>query len=241
MKACGKKLGIKKTKKIFLYTGAEISAIDEIQNDDMLYVSCGEAFYKNAGPVETGQETFHVSVLGSGGVGKSAITLRFVRDFFVKDWDPTIEDAYRKTVDVDDKLCMLEILDTAGQDDFESLRPQWMMDKDGYVFVFALDSAASLAQLEPFFELHKQINEGKTVPIVLAGNKKDRVEADPSKREVTEEEARAVARRYGAAYIEASALKPENIVETFELFVREVRKVRSPTVAPERRRICTLL
>ena len=37
-----------------------------------------------------------------------------------QDWDPTIEDAYRKAVDVDDKLCMLEILDTAGQEDFES-------------------------------------------------------------------------------------------------------------------------
>jgi small GTP-binding protein len=63
-----------------------------------------------------GQETFHMSVLGSGGVGKSALTLRFVRDYFVKDWDPTIEDAYRKAITVDDGLCMLEILDTAGQD-----------------------------------------------------------------------------------------------------------------------------
>lgn len=63
-----------------------------------------------------GQETFHLSVLGSGGVGKSALTLRFVRDYFVRDWDPTIEDAYRKAITVDEGLCMLEILDTAGQD-----------------------------------------------------------------------------------------------------------------------------
>lgn len=57
-----------------------------------------------------------MSVLGSGGVGKSALTLRFVRDYFAKDWDPTIEDAYRKSITVDEGLCMLEILDTAGQD-----------------------------------------------------------------------------------------------------------------------------
>ena len=108
-----------------------------------------------------------MSVLGSGGVGKSALTLRFVRDYFVKDWDPTIEDAYRKSISVDEGLCMLEILDTAGQDvsvpackcdddfcrwgslgswwqDFESLRGQWMMDKDGYVFVYSMDSRISL-------------------------------------------------------------------------------------------------
>lgn len=106
----------------------------------------------------------NISVLGSGGVGKSAVTLRFVREYFVKDWDPTIEDAYRKPVNIDDDSCMLEILDTAGQDvsycatharesyatgeswlqDFESLRAQWMMDKDGYVFVYSMDSRGSL-------------------------------------------------------------------------------------------------
>jgi small GTP-binding protein len=96
-----------------------------------------------------------------------------VRDFFVDHWDPTIEDAYRKAVDVDATQCQLEILDTAGQDDFESLRPQWMMDKDGYIFVYSMDKEQSLAELNPFFELHEQINERKHVPIVMVANKKD--------------------------------------------------------------------
>ena len=61
------------------------------------------------------QESYIIPVLGSAGVGKSAVTLRFINDTFVEDWDPTIEDAYRKPVDVDGKTCMLEILDTAGQ------------------------------------------------------------------------------------------------------------------------------
>jgi hypothetical protein len=113
-KAASKKLGIR-ARRVFLASGAEISDVDELQNNDTLYVSQGEPFYKALGPA-SGQETFHLSVLGSGGVGKSALTLRFVRDYFVKDWDPTIEDAYRKAITVDDGLCMLEILDTAGQD-----------------------------------------------------------------------------------------------------------------------------
>ncbi len=58
-------------------------------------------------------------MFGAGGVGKSALTLRYVRDFFVKGWDPTIEDAYMKTVEMDDGTkVQLEILDTAGQGDF---------------------------------------------------------------------------------------------------------------------------
>ncbi len=217
-KAAGVKLGIK-AKKVYLSTGAEVQEVDEMQNNDLLFISQGEPFYKTVGG-GSGQETLHVSVLGSGGVGKSALTLRFVRDFFVKDWDPTIEDAYRKTVDVDDKLCMLEILDTAGQDDFESLRPQWMMDKDGYIFVYSMNSAESLAQLQPFFDLHAQINEGKNVPIVLVANKRDVVEKQPAKLEVSSEQGRKAAAEHGAQYVETSALTGEGVGDVFESFVR---------------------
>lgn len=227
-RVASKKLGVR-AKRVFLASGAEIQDVDELQNNDTLYVSQGEPFYKTAGS-SGGQETFHVSVLGSGGVGKSALTLRFVRDYFVKDWDPTIEDAYRKTLDVDEKLCMLEILDTAGQDDFESLRAQWMMDKDGYMFVYSMDSRVSLHELQPFFDLHMQINESKRQipPIIMVANKKDLVEQDPSRRQVSSEEGRRIAQSYHAKYIETSALTGANVNEVFETLVREARKRSAP-------------
>ncbi|KAI9910086.1 hypothetical protein PsorP6_010132 [Peronosclerospora sorghi] len=76
-----------RAKRLFLSSGAEISDVDELQINDTLYISQGEAFSKSLGPAN-GQETFQMSVMGSGGVGK------------VQDWNPY----------------MLEILDTAGQD-----------------------------------------------------------------------------------------------------------------------------
>ncbi|CAI8013879.1 Ras-related protein Rap-1b [Geodia barretti] len=57
---------------------------------------------------------YKLVVLGSGGVGKSALTVQFVQGIFVEKYDPTIEDSYRKQVEVDGAQCMLEILDTAG-------------------------------------------------------------------------------------------------------------------------------
>lgn len=57
---------------------------------------------------------FILLVLGSGGVGKSALTVQFVQGIFVEKYDPTIEDSYRKQVEVEGQQCMLEILDTAG-------------------------------------------------------------------------------------------------------------------------------
>ncbi|PIK50414.1 putative ras-related protein [Apostichopus japonicus] len=57
---------------------------------------------------------YKLVVLGSGGVGKSALTVQFVQGIFVEKYDPTIEDSYRKQVEVEGQQCMLEILDTAG-------------------------------------------------------------------------------------------------------------------------------
>ena len=107
---------MKQAKLVFTENGTEVNNIDEISANSLLYISTGEPFFRNTDKGQPHQEGISVSVLGTGGVGKSAITLRFVRDFFAKDWDPTIEDAYKKAVDVDGKPCKLEILDTAGQD-----------------------------------------------------------------------------------------------------------------------------
>ena len=54
--------------------------------------------------------------MGGGGVGKSSLTIRLVTDNFLDEYDPTIEDSYRKQVSIDDKPVLLDILDTAGQE-----------------------------------------------------------------------------------------------------------------------------
>ena len=65
-------------------------------------------------PIHNKMREYKIVVLGSGGVGKSALTVQFVQGIFVEKYDPTIEDSYRKQVEVDGQQCMLEILDTAG-------------------------------------------------------------------------------------------------------------------------------
>jgi small GTP-binding protein len=57
---------------------------------------------------------YKICVLGDGGVGKTALTIQLCSNHFVEEYDPTIEDSYRKQVVIDDESCLLEILDTAG-------------------------------------------------------------------------------------------------------------------------------
>jgi hypothetical protein len=141
--------------KLFLASGAELERLDQLRNNDRLYVSSGEPFFKQTESADS--SLIRISILGGGGVGKSAITLRFVRDFFVQNWEATIEDAYRKTMKVDGEAVTLEILDTAGQEDFSTLRAQWMMDKEGYIFVYSLVDRESVEQLHSFIELLEQV------------------------------------------------------------------------------------
>lgn len=68
-------------------------------------------------------------VLGPGGVGKSCLTIRFVQGKFITEYDPTIEDSYRKQVNVDGVPYLLELLDTAGQEEYAAMRDQVLLEQ----------------------------------------------------------------------------------------------------------------
>jgi len=59
-------------------------------------------------------EMWNLVVLGEGGVGKTSIVTKFVNYIYNEMYSPTIEDSYRKQISVDEKVTMVEVLDTAG-------------------------------------------------------------------------------------------------------------------------------
>jgi small GTP-binding protein len=60
------------------------------------------------------QREYHIVVLGAGGVGKSCLTAQFVQNVWIESYDPTIEDSYRKQIEVDGRQCILEMYVFAG-------------------------------------------------------------------------------------------------------------------------------
>ena len=81
---------------------------------------------------------YKMIVLGDGGVGKSALTIQFISNYFVEEYDPNIEDCYRKQAVIDGEVCRLDILDTAGQVrgsiDWENGKEGEMSRKLAYLF-----------------------------------------------------------------------------------------------------------
>ena len=64
--------------------------------------------------------------------------------------DPTIEDSYRKQVTIDSETCLLDILDTAGQEEYSAMRDQYMRTGQGFLMVYAITSRSSFEELVGF-------------------------------------------------------------------------------------------
>ncbi|KAI9636300.1 P-loop containing nucleoside triphosphate hydrolase protein [Dioszegia hungarica] len=95
---------------------------------------------------------FKITVLGDGGVGKTALTVQFTMSSFVEAYDPTIEDCYRKQWVVDDQPCLLEVLDTAGQEEYTALRDQWIRDGEGFLIVYSITNRRTFERLDRILE-----------------------------------------------------------------------------------------
>ncbi|CAK9819466.1 Ras-related protein M-Ras [Anthophora quadrimaculata] len=141
--------------------------------------------------------TFKLVVVGDGGVGKSALTIQFFQKLFVTDYDPTIEDSYIQHTQVDKQWCILDVLDTAGQEEFSAMREQYMRKGDGFL-----------------------VKDRDVYPMLLVANKVDLIHL----RKVTEEQGRDLAHRLGIPYIETSAKDPPlNVDAAFHEVVRIIR------------------
>jgi len=147
---------------------------------------------------------YRLLVLGSAAVGKSTLTLQFVQNVFVELYNPTVEDSYRKAVTIDDEMILLDILDTAGVEDFSAVRQHYMKTGHGFLCVYSITSKYSFTQVAQFHEDILQIKDSAYAPIVIVGNKCD-MEAQ---REVPTDVGRKYADRFGIPFFffETSAL-----------------------------------
>ncbi|KAI9310782.1 small G-protein Ras2 [Zopfochytrium polystomum] len=174
---------------------------------------------------------YKLVVLGDGGVGKTALTIQLCLNHFVETYDPTIEDSYRKQVVIDDESCILEVLDTAGQEEYTALRDQWIRDGEGFLLVYSITSRSTFQRIERFKEQLVRVKDSDYVPMILVGNKCDMV----GERLVSKEEGQFMARRLQCEFLETSAKTCVNVERAFYNVVRMIRAQRgnAPRRAPQ--------
>jgi len=162
---------------------------------------------------------YKLVVVGAGGVGKSALTIQLIQNHFVDEYDPTIEDSYRKQVVIDGETCLLDILDTAGQEEYSAMRDQYMRTGEGFLIVFAVNNAKSFEDITAYREQIKRVKDAEEVPMVLVGNK-----CDLPTRSIDMQQARDAATHYQIPFVETSAKTRMGVDDAFYTLVREIRK-----------------
>jgi len=180
---------------------------------------------------------YKLVVLGSGGVGKSALTVQFVQGIFVEKYDPTIEDSYRKQVEIDGTQCMLEILDTAGTEQFTAMRDLYMKNGQGFVLVYSIIAQSTFNDLPDLREQILRVKDKDDVPMVLVGNKCDLTD----QRVITTEQGEDLARKFGCAFLEASAKTRVNVDQIFHDLIRQINKHSPPPKKEKKKGGCMIL
>ncbi|GBB97044.1 hypothetical protein RclHR1_02900007 [Rhizophagus clarus] len=163
---------------------------------------------------------YKLVVVGGGGVGKSALTIQFIQSHFVDEYDPTIEDSYRKQCVIDDEVALLDVLDTAGQEEYSAMREQYMRTGEGFLLVYSIVSRNSFEEISTFHQQILRVKDKDYFPIIVVANKCD-LEME---RQVSGHEGRELAKQFNCRFIETSAKQRVNVDEAFYNLVREIRR-----------------
>ncbi|XP_060788594.1 rho-related GTP-binding protein RhoA-A [Neoarius graeffei] len=184
-------------------------------------------------------------IVGDGACGKTCLLIVFSKDQFPEVYVPTVFENYVADIEVDGKQVELALWDTAGQEDYDRLRPLSYPDTDVILMCFSIDSPDSLENIP-----EKWTPEVKhfcpNVPIILVGNKKDLRNDEHTRRELAKmkqepvkaEEGRDMANRINASgYLECSAKTKDGVREVFEMATRAALQAKKRS----KKNVCALL
>ncbi|XP_077314946.1 GTPase RhebL1-like [Lithobates pipiens] len=163
-----------------------------------------------------------VVILGHVSVGKTALTLQFVKGEFPKEYEPTLENIWNNTVYVGRDQYEVTVVDTASHLEFSFLPPSFFIGVDGYIVVYSVDS---LTSFQIAIVLHQKLQERRGIgctPIVLVGNKND---LPAQSRQVSPLEGQRLADTWGSPFLEVSANDPEESKLVFLKIIEEIDRM----------------
>ncbi|CAJ0931204.1 unnamed protein product, partial [Mesorhabditis belari] len=173
--------------------------------------------------------TRKIAVMGYPCVGKSSITLRFVKGTFPDAYDTTVEDMYNKNYKYQNRDYILRITDTAGQQEYSLFPRSCSFDIDGFILVYAIDDRRSFEVMQTIYDKIRDNVGDMRIPLVLVGNKSD---LQYNSRSVTKEEGQSLAAQWQAHFLETSAKDNNAIQQIFEKVLFEIEVSKGNIVRP---------
>ncbi|KAJ7796940.1 small GTPase superfamily [Mycena olivaceomarginata] len=160
--------------------------------------------------------TRKIVILGSR---QSSLVKQFVENNFSEDYYPTINTTTTKTITYRGADYPCEIIDTAGEDEFSQLNSHYAIGVHGYILVYSIASRASFDMIQIIYDKIINYSGLPEIAAIIVGSK-----ADLHMRYSTRWRGQRLAQRNNTAWIEASALRNENVGTVFELCLAEIEK-----------------
>uniref|UniRef100_A0A1E1WS78 Rho-related GTP-binding protein RhoU n=1 Tax=Pectinophora gossypiella TaxID=13191 RepID=A0A1E1WS78_PECGO len=167
------------------------------------------------------KEKIKCVLVGDGAVGKSSLIAAYAQDTFREEYQPTAYDTFNVVVDVDDRPVCVEICDTAGQDSMSELRALCYPGTDVLMLCFSVVRPETFRSVA---ERWTRAVAGVNAPLVLVGTQSD-LATDPrvlqtlrnrGEHPVTENEAKALAAKINAVYVETSSKTRKQLKDAFD-------------------------
>jgi len=178
-------------------------------------------------------------IVGDGACGKTSLLCCFALGEFPKEYHPTVFENYVAEIRLDGKPVQLALWDTAGQEEYERLRPLSYSKSHVILIAFSVDTPDSLENVTVKWIEEVRSICGPDIPVLLVGLKTDLrppAGSPEAARFVSTEKGRRVAAEIGArAYKECSSLKNEGVDDVFEAATRASMLMREGTKSHDRR------
>lgn len=183
-------------------------------------------------------------VVGDGDVGKISLLITYTTNAFPGEYTPTVFDDYSANIMVDGKPINLKLCVTAGQEDYDRLRPLSYPQTDVFLICFSVVSPASFenARVKWYSEVRQHC---PNTPIILVGTKLDLREdketiqklKDKKMSPITYSQGLEMEKELGVKYLECSALTQEGLTTVFD---EAIRAALYPVLSPKSKRKCVI-